>query len=610
MGDPIRPEDDTIRQMSDQSQLIPTDQRVDRRSFLRRLGAVTAAASAGTLDGVWRAAPVSGAVVGGHAARLPRAGEIQETDLAELTLVEAASLIQGGEVSPVELARAFLARVQALDPHFLAFNTVLEEALLAEAAAAEEALRSSGGGGPGGLAYAPLRGVPLAIKDNFFTAGVPTTANSHIYESFVPEWDAEAWARLRGAGALLLGKTQMGPLATSRATTPDGRVTTLNAWAPFDSDRSPGGSSSGSATAVALGMAPGSTGTQTGGSITNPAGAQGLTGLKPTMGRVSLRGIIPLTYTRDHPGPIARDARDAALLLQVMAGKDPADPRTLDQPSLPDLTLAAEPVRGPEGQVRLRWPTRIGVLPGYLDSRGDPPTEPGPDAGDDERTEYRYDRQQWELRQADPRARRAMLDTFRELGAEIVEVPFPDDWETLTSRDFNNARLPERAEPFMEHLRGDVRNFGVSLGPWINGLLMSGTEYLKGQRARLLLMQRVMDQVFSHCDVVVQTSPIPFDILGLPLISFPIGTQTARGVQLPVAGLLGGMPWAEDRLLSLAGGFQAGTDWHRRRAPSGAAMAPVGPEGDGDAERTRRRPLPDMQERPRLDVADVIYEAQ
>src|SRR5690606_2093755 len=167
--------------------------------------------------------------------------------------------------------------------------------------------------------------------------------------------------RLRAAGGIVIGKTQMGPLATSRATTPDGENTTLNAWAPHDGEISPGGSSSGSATAVAARMATSSTGTQTDGSITGPSSEQGLTGLKPTMGRVSLYGVIPLSYTRDHPGPIARDARDAAIMLQAMAGPDPADPRTQRLAPVADYVGAAEPVRR-EGRTVLRWPTTIGVL--------------------------------------------------------------------------------------------------------------------------------------------------------------------------------------------------------------------------------------------------------
>lgn len=621
---------------------LPADVRVDRRRFLKRLGALGAAASSGALAPVWSAAPA------GAVSPLPRVPSLaamtarevawpQETDPADLTLVDAAALLRAGQLSPVELVEACLARIRSLDSRVLAFNAVLEEAALEGARAAARALdaggtaMTNGTGTPG-----PLTGLPLAMKDNFFTAGVATTANSHIFRDFVPGWDAEAWRRLRAAGAVLVGKTQMGPLATSRATTPDGEATTRNAWAPDDPDISPGGSSSGSATAVALGMASCATGTQTGGSITNPADAQGLTGLKPTMGRVSLRGIIPLTYTRDHPGPLARDARDAALLLQVMAGTDPADPRTLDQPPVPDLLQAATPVTGAVGQPALRWPTRIGVLPDYLDERGDPPADPGPEASDEVRLEYRLEREEWDRRQAGPRARRAMLDTFRELGAEIVEVPYPDDWETLTGRHFNNVRLPERSEPFLPYLREDVRQFGASLSPWINGLLLPGAEYLRGQRARLLLLRRTLDTVFSRCDVVVQSSPIPFDILGLPLISFPIGTRrVARGggragsdaasrsagpprgaehggfpaagvepageMELPEGALLGGLPWAEDRLLSLAAAWQAVTDWHRRRPPVLAELArreaPV-PGGDGEGSS------------PRLDVLDVWIQGQ
>jgi Asp-tRNA(Asn)/Glu-tRNA(Gln) amidotransferase A subunit family amidase len=242
-----------------------------------------------------------------------------------MTLAELAALVRAGELGPVELVDAYLGRIEALDPVLEAFNTVVAEAA-----------REMAWGREGETWRGPLHGIPLAIKDNFYTRGVPTTANSHIFADFVPEFDATAWARLQAGGAVLLGKTQMGPLATSRATTPDGDPTTVNAWAPLDDDVSPGGSSSGSATAVAARLAASSVGTQTGGSITNPSARQGLTGLKPTMGRVSLHGIIPLTYTRDHVGPLARDVLDAALMLQTMAGPDPLDVRTQGLPPVPD----------------------------------------------------------------------------------------------------------------------------------------------------------------------------------------------------------------------------------------------------------------------------------
>jgi Asp-tRNA(Asn)/Glu-tRNA(Gln) amidotransferase A subunit family amidase len=505
-----------------------------------------------------------------------------------MTLAELAALIRDGALSPVELVDGYLERIDALDPTLMAFNTVTAE-LARDAARDLEGTEWRG----------PLHGIPLAIKDNYFTDGVLTTANSHIFADFVPDFDATAWARLSRGGALLLGKTQMGPLATSRATTPDGDATTANAWAPHESSVSPGGSSSGSATAVAARMAASSTGTQTGGSITNPSSQQGLTGLKPTMGRVSLHGIIPLTYTRDHPGPLARDAMDAALMLQAMAGPDPLDPRTAGLPPVPDYGRAAEPVlRG--DRAALRWPTTIGVMPGYLEVsegggfRGFRREQEDPEAME---RRIRVARERGEV---EVQARRRMLETFESLGARVVQIDLPEDWETLTSSQFNNIRLPERTEPFLEHLRRDVRLFGVSLSPWINGLLLSGPEYVRGQRAKMLLLERVLTGIFGQCDAVVQTTPIPFDMIGLPLIAFPIGMESTRGFDLPVAGMLGGLPYGEERLLSLAAAYQTETDWHRRRAAD--------PQVQGGYEDTEARgPRPRGR---RLDLLQVMEECE
>jgi Asp-tRNA(Asn)/Glu-tRNA(Gln) amidotransferase A subunit family amidase len=387
----------------------------------------------------------------------------------------------------------------------------------------------------------PLRGIPLAIKDNYYTAGLPTTANSYLFDGFVPPFDATAVARLRAHGAIVLGKTQMGPLATTRATTPDGVITTVNAWTPTDPAIDPGGSSTGTATAVAGRMATSGTGTQTGGSITGPSNAQNLTGLKPTMGRVSLYGIIPLTYTRDHPGPLARDALDAAIMLTAMAGRDRHDPRTQGLPPVGDLVAAATPVTA-RRRPRLRWPTRIGVIPGY--TSGATPV-------------------------AD--ARRAFLAALDAIpGATLVDVALPAEWELLTGAAFNNVRLPERSEPFKPYLRADLRRFGVSVTGWLQGALMGADEYLTGQRAKLVLLERVLE-MFDRCDVVVQTSPVPFDIIGLPELALPIGF-TPAGV--PIGTILGGLPYAEDRLLSVAAAYQAGTDWHLRRPADPPGQAP------------------------------------
>lgn len=586
---------------------------VNRRRFLERMTALTATAVAtpATLGAISNAGSrFPGATGAGSRAvagrpdelNLPPAGRPQPADLTELTLAEAARLLRDGDVGAVELVEAYLARIGRWDLRYQAFNTVVSQAALEAARTAD---RTRG--------RAPLTGVPLAIKDNYFTAGVRTTANSFIFEDFVPDFDATSWARLRDAGAILLGKTQMGPLATTAASTPTGERTTVNAWAPHHDNVSPGGSSSGSATAVAARMAASSTGTQTGGSITNPSNAQGLTGIKPTMGRVSLQGILPLTYTRDHPGPLARDAVDAALMLQIMAGPDPADPRSLGLPPVPDYLGAVR-----EDDSALTHPerggaVRIGVLPGFLD---DPerPEDPGPDPDPDvdrigssfprrERTQAAYRREV-----ATVEARRRMLATLEEMGAELVELDFPTHWETLTGFNFNNVRLPERSEIFLEHLRDDVRKFGVSLAPWINGLLLPAAEYVRGSRARLVLLREILDEVFGRCDLVTQTAPFPFDMVGLPLIGFPIGFETgSTGYPRPIGGMFGAEPYAEHHLLAVIAAYQRATDWHLRRPADPGELRPAegeggGPRGgaDGSAGRDRspgRYDLFDVMER-------------
>jgi Asp-tRNA(Asn)/Glu-tRNA(Gln) amidotransferase A subunit family amidase len=515
----------------------PLDARVDRRSFLARAAALATVTAVGSvaLPAVSAAEPAlttSGkAPTGGYADPRPEARE----DITELTIAEAATLIRSGKLTPELLLEAYLDRIAAFDDQYQAFNLVLAEEALARA--------RSLGTTP---ARSPLHGIPLAIKDNFYTSGVPTTANSFIFDGFTPPFDATTVANLVAAGGVVLGKTQMGPLATTRATTPDGIITTVNAWTPTNPSTNPGGSSTGTATSVAGRMATSGIGTQTGGSITAPSNAQNLTGLKPTMGRASLYGIVPLTYSRDHPGPLARDAMDAAIMLSAMAGEDPNDPRTQGLPPVPDLVKAATPVR--RGRtVRLRWPTRIGVIPGYTSGNS-------------------------------AAARSAFLDTLSGIeGATIVDVTLPDEWDVLTGTHFNNVRLPERSEPFMPFLRDDLTTFGVSVTSWLQGALLGASEYVTGQRAKLLLLDRVLDDLFKQCDVVVQTSPVPFDILGLPELALPIGFAG----DVPVGTILGGAPFAEERLLSVAAAYQAVTDWHWRRPPNPPGEAPEPTPVDG-----------------------------
>ncbi|MGW1339582.1 amidase family protein [Kribbella sp. NPDC002412] len=494
----------------------PMDGQVDRRSFLYRASALAAATTVGSvaLPSIAHAAPApaEAALVDVPA---------RSVDVSELTIAEAATLIRRGRLRPEQLLEAYLERITAFDAMYQAFNRVLADEALARA----RALGRSRGGA--------LHGIPLAIKDNYYTKGVTTTANSYLFADFVPPFDATAVRRLTAAGGIVVGKTQMGPLATTRATTPDGRITTVNAWTPGNPGTDPGGSSSGSATAVAARMAASSVGTQTGGSITAPSNAQNLTGLKPTMGRVSLYGIVPLSYTRDHPGPLARDAMDAAIMLTAMAGEDPEDPRTQGLPPVPDLVGAATPVVR-SGRTRARWRTRIGVIPGFTGGTSETAV-----------------------------ARKTALDVLAGIeGLSVVDVTMPEEWDLLTNAAFNNVRLPERSEPFLPMLRSDLRGFGVSVTGWLQGALLGANEYLIGQRAKLLLLQRVLDDLFEQCDVVVQTSPTPFDALGLPELALPIGF-TSAGV--PIGTILGGKPFGEDRLLAVAAAYQAETDWHHRR---------------------------------------------
>ena len=508
----------------------PLDTQIDRRSFLARVAAASAVATAGTTA----VAEGRAHLRGDPDVDLPR----QLGDLTELTLAETAAAIRRGRISSEETVRAHLERIERFEGTYMAFNTVLADAAIARARALDRR-RPRG----------PLHGVPIVVKDNYWTKGVETTANSYIFEGFVPDEDATCVARLLDAGAVILGKTQMGPLATTRATTPDGIVTTVNAWTPNTPAYDPGGSSSGSATATAGRLACSSIGTQTGGSITAPSNQQNLTGLKPTMGRTSLYGIIPLTYSRDHAGPLARDARDAAIMTEVMAGPDPKDPRTRGLPRVPNLVRAAEP-DGRPGRPKVRWRTTLGVPPGYTSGTS-----------------------------ATALARRAMLDTFDDLGVRVREITLPDEWDLLTGNTFNAVRLPERTEPFLPYLKQDLKLFGVSLNSWMQGLFLSGDEWLKGQRAKHVLITRVLDDLFGQCDAVLQTNPVPFDIIGLPEIAFPIGFQpnAASGREVPIGAIIGGLPYAEDRLLALAGAYQAATEWHLRRpadpAPAAAARA-------------------------------------
>ncbi|HSC72190.1 MAG TPA: amidase, partial [Candidatus Methylomirabilis sp.] len=234
----------------------------------------------------------------------------------ELTLTDAGELLRTGRLSTVELVRSVLDRISATEPHVLAWARTQPEAALAQAERSDRLLRQ-------GTYLGPLHGIPLGIKDVYCTAGIETTAGSRVLRDFVPSFDATVIRRLREAGAILLGKT-----ATTEFAYAD-PAATRNPWNPA---HTPGGSSSGSAAGLAAGMCLGALGTQTGGSIIRPAAFCGVVGLKPTYGRVSRHGLIPLAWSLDHAGAMARTVRDVASLLAAMAGPDPHDPSAAAEP--------------------------------------------------------------------------------------------------------------------------------------------------------------------------------------------------------------------------------------------------------------------------------------
>jgi aspartyl-tRNA(Asn)/glutamyl-tRNA(Gln) amidotransferase subunit A len=267
-------------------------------------------------------------------------------DLHALSIEDAAKLIASKQLSPVELTETMLARIEKLNPQLNAYMTVTADSAIAEAKAAEAELAA-------GKHRGPLHGIPIAHKDLFDTKGVRTTAGMKIFADRVPDADAAVVEKLRHAGAISLGKLGMHEAAYGVTSDNVHYGAVRNPW---DGERIPGGSSGGSGAATAAGLAFAATGSDTGGSIRIPAAFCGTVGLMPTYGRVSLRGAVPLSWTMDHAGPLTRTVRDAAIVLQAIAGHDPADPTSVDRP-VPDYLDGIE--RGAQG-------LRVGVPKQYF----------------------------------------------------------------------------------------------------------------------------------------------------------------------------------------------------------------------------------------------------
>jgi aspartyl-tRNA(Asn)/glutamyl-tRNA(Gln) amidotransferase subunit A len=458
--------------------------------------------------------------------------------LTALSLAEASELVRTRKVSPLELTRACLSRIEAVDRQLNSFITVTADGALAEARAAEEEIGH-------GRWRGALHGIPVALKDLVDTKGVRTTAASNLFRDHVPAEDAVVVTRLRAAGAVLLGKLNMHELAFGGSTVVSAFGTVRNPWAL---ERSVGGSSAGSAAALAAGLCYGAIGSDTGGSIRQPAAFCGIVGLKPTYGRVSTRGALPLSWSLDHLGPMTRRVRDAALLLQPLA--DAVDERGCASAPLPDYDKALQPKSG----------LRLGIPRAPFYEGLHPDVE---------------------------RATSAALGALASLGARALDVTIDTAVESAivvlraeayAAHEATAAGSPELYQPeTLKRIRG--------------GAELTASAYI-GAKRKLEAARSDFRRVFETVDLLVMpTTPVPppaidelladmpnlrarefvllrntrpWNGLGLPAISVPCGfTEDGLPIGLQIIGPAGD----EASVLALAHAYEQATDWHARKPP-------------------------------------------
>ena len=475
------------------------------------------------------------------------------------SLTELGAALGERKISSVELTTLFLDRIEALNPSLNAFITVDRDGALAAARAADARLAAGTAG--------PLTGIPVAHKDVFCTEGVRTTCASKMLENFVSPYDAHVVSQLKAAGAVMLGKTNMDEFAMGSSNENTFFGPARNPW---DTTRVPGGSSGGSAVAVAARLAPMATGTDTGGSVRQPAALTGVTGIKPTYGVVSRYGMIAYASSLDQGGAFGRSAEDCALLLTAMAGFDPRDSTSLEREREDYSRALGQPLAG----------LRIGLPKEFFADGMD----------DDVRT-----------------AIDAALAHYRQLGATTVEVSLPNaklaipayyviapaEASSNLSR-FDGVRYGHRAAAYADLADMYGKSRAEGFGAEVKRRILVGTYvlshgyydayYLQAQKLRRLIAED-FQRAFAQCDVIAgPTSPtvawalgeknddpvqmylqdiytIAVNLAGLPGLSLPCGVGAGG---LPVGLQLIGNYFDEARLLGVAHGYQQGTDWHRR----------------------------------------------
>jgi len=463
-----------------------------------------------------------------------------------LTVAEAGRAIAEGRLSPIAMTEAYLERIDALDGELHSYVTVLHEA-------ARAAAREIAAGRPRG----PLHGIPIGLKDIYKTNGIRTTAGSRRYEHHVPEEDAESWVRLRDAGAILLGKHETHEFAIGG---PDFGLPFPPARNPWNTAHYPSGSSSGSAVAVAAGLCAAAMGSDTGGSIRGPAAYCGIVGLKPTYGRVSRRGVFPLSYSLDHCGPLTRTVEDCAILMQALAAYDPQDPASADVP-VPDYRAALTP--------RLDG-LRIGVIRHFHE-------RDAADFGADSAPSAAY-----------VGAFDAACRTLESLGARLVDLHLSP---LIAYLDANRLIMLAEAYALHEadfrerpHLFGRLMFARVGLGAFL-----TAADYVEAVRQRRELAVEFA-RALADVDVAISanaTGPAPridqvpfwgvyerasytgpYNLTGSPALSVPIGFEDG----LPLAFQIAGKAFDEAGVLRVGHAFERATEFHRQRPPIAASL--------------------------------------
>jgi aspartyl-tRNA(Asn)/glutamyl-tRNA(Gln) amidotransferase subunit A len=460
------------------------------------------------------------------------------SDCCYFTIGELAAALRARTISPLEITDALLARIEAFDGRLHSFITVTADLARQQARRAEQELRS-------GHDRGPLHGVPIALKDLYGTKGIRTTCHSAVLEHWSPENDATTVTKLRAAGAVLLGKLGMHEFAFGGPSVDAPFPAVRNPW---NTDHVPGGSSSGSGAALAAGLCYGALGSDTGGSIRTPSSHCGVVGIKPAYGRVSRYGVVPLSWSLDHTGPMARSVEDCAILLQAIAGHDPHDPASADV-AVPDFRSRLEDgVRG----------LRIGVpRSGWFDEN----------LGVDPQTLAVFDH---------------ALEVLKHLGAVLVEL---DGKPFSLARKANQTILVCEAYAYHEKTFQETpMKFGTSVRRrMLEGAFLSAADYLTAQRARSALNQQIRAN-FERVDVfAVPGAPRPpeafakldpneqnlrpsftnpFNLTGLPAICVPCGFTAG---DLPAGLQIIAPPFQETSCFRVARAYENATEWHKKR---------------------------------------------